>query len=158
MPEIAQILALPVPIRPTPPDALAQHRGKAAGAAYAAAEEGAQARRFRFRVYEDGHSGTENNSRRATGSTRGQVAAFQSRDGGAAHESATRAPGSRNTAYHYVNTRAATPSTAFLAQSIAQEQLGQGLHNPPHAAASAAYTRTGNAVSYRTSLGVDVSV
>jgi hypothetical protein len=57
-----------------------------------------------------------------------------------------------------VNTRAATPSTAFLAQSIAQEQLGQGLHNPPHAAASAAYTRTGNAVSYRTSLGVDVSV
>lgn len=158
MPDIAQILALPVPIRPTPPDSLAQHRGKVAGAAYAAAEQGVQGRRFRFRVYEDGNTGTENNARRATSSPRSQIAPFQGRDGGAANESAARSSGSRNTAYQYVNTRTASPSTAFLAQSIAQEQLGQGLHNPPYAAASAAYTRTGNAVSYRTSLGVDVSV
>jgi hypothetical protein len=34
-------------------------------------------------------------------------------------------------------------SAAFLASFIAQEQLAEGLHNPPHAAASDAYRRAG---------------
>ncbi len=47
---------------------------------------------------------------------------------------------------------------AFRPQSFAQEQLGEGLHNPPFAAASAAYTRTGAALNARASAGVNLSV
>ena len=36
-------------------------------------------------------------------------------------------------------------STAFLASFIAQEQLSEGLHNPPHGDASDAYRRAGGA-------------
>lgn len=36
-------------------------------------------------------------------------------------------------------------SAAFLASYIAQEQLSDGLHNPPHAAASESYRRQGGA-------------
>jgi hypothetical protein len=159
MPDITQILALPVPLRPAPHDPLALSRGKVAGAAYSNAQEGVQGRRFRFRVYEDGNAGgTENNTRRASGSARGQVAPFNGRDSRAANDSTARSSGNRNSAYQYLNTRTTGSSSAFLAQSIAQEQLGQGLYNPQYAAASAAYTRTGNAVSYRTSIGVNLSV
>jgi hypothetical protein len=35
--------------------------------------------------------------------------------------------------------------------------LGEGLHNPPFAAATTAYTRTGAALTQRSSAGVDIS-
>ncbi|HEY4164933.1 MAG TPA: hypothetical protein VGM59_17835 [Dongiaceae bacterium] len=174
MTDIAQILALPVPLRPTPPYPPAQYRGTVSDAADSTAQDGARARRFRFRVYQNDDSSTGNSPQRTNESARKQVAQsdiarpnaarsnatqVNAEGAGGADARASRRSGNQNAAaYQYLNTRTTSPSSAFLAQSIAQEHLGQGLYNPPFAAASAAYTRSGNALSYRASTGLDLSV
>jgi hypothetical protein len=157
MADIAQILALPVPLRNPLPDPTAQYRGGAGGTADSTAENGGRARRFRFRVYESGSAaaGIESNARRTGVSIRPQLAHSGNRGPAAASVNAAQPAGKRNTVFQAANTGT---SSAFLAQSIAQEQLGPGLHNPPHAAAAAAYAQAGSALTARLGMGVRLSV
>lgn len=170
MADIAQIYLLPPPVRLSATDrALApRQQGQAAPAgpedgssqAGAATSEQVRARRFRFRVYEGGetsNTGTELDTRRT-----GSNAAFAGTsriDLGSSDWSESqggrsgRSIGRGGTA-HQPNANA---SSAFLAQSIAQEQLGEGLHNPPYAAATTAYSRTGAALTRGPSAGLDVT-
>jgi hypothetical protein len=112
--------------------------------------EAARAKRFRFRVHEDGAS-SETNTDLATRRTDSRVTLDN--DGSA--ENATGQPSSRSIRYTRGDTGSGA-SSAFLAQAFAQEQLGEGLHNPPFAAASAAYTRTGAALNARPSANLDI--
>ena len=169
MAEIAQIYLLPPPVRPPASDrALATQgatRGQGApgapedGSNQAGSSEQLRARRFRFRVHEGGETsetGTELDTRR-TGSNAALIASdidlgtsdsLQSQSGRSGRSN------DRDATFYKPNAGA---STAFLAQSIAQEQLGEGLHNPPYAAATTAYSRTGAALTPRASAGVDVT-
>lgn len=168
MADIAQIYLLPPPVRlPGTDRALTPQQSQGASApadgssqAGAAASDQGRARRFRFRVYEGGeasNTGTELQTRRtgtnpttpgASGIDLGNSDSLESQGGRSGRSAA------QDGAYR-PNTGA---SSAFLAQSIAQEQLGEGLHNPPFAAATTAYTRTGAAtLTQRSSAGVDIS-
>ncbi|HVO04708.1 MAG TPA: hypothetical protein VMT54_21100 [Candidatus Cybelea sp.] len=149
MADLAQILL------PPPPQHLPVRRGYelALGADPATADDG-RARRFRFRVYQGGESGNTNtnyDARRAgtaQGAT-GNDAVTQS--GSAASSNAA----NRLTAG--ITSFGNGASSAFLAQSIAQEQLGQGLHNPPNAAANTAYRTAAAALTPPPSAGVNLS-
>jgi hypothetical protein len=166
MAEIAQIYLLPPPVRlPATDRALTPQAGAHGGApedgsVQAGSSEQARARRFRFRVHEGGETsdtGTELETRRtgtnaapsASNINLGNSYSLESRSGGSTGRDGT---------FYRPNAGA---SSAFLAQSIAQsiaqEQLSEGLHNPPHAAASAAYNRTGAALSSRPSAGLDIT-
>ena len=163
MAEIGQIYLLPPPVRPPATDrALATQQQAQApqdGSSQAGSSDQLRARRFRFRVYEGGETsetGTELDTRR-TGSNAAATASnidlgnsdsLQSQSGRSGRSSA------RDGTFYNANPGA---SSAFLAQSIAQEQLGEGLHNPPFAAATTAYSRTGAALTQRPSAGVDIS-
>jgi hypothetical protein len=154
MSDIAQVLLLPPP--PRPPVPVSQEREPVATASGASAQEQARARRFRFRVYEGGEAadaGTQYDARRTGDAAR--LAAAGGGAGGAkvldAHSDDT-----GRSRFYFSRNSGFGGSSAFVAQSIAQEQLGEGLHNPPHAAAAAAYTRAGTALAPRISAGVDL--
>jgi hypothetical protein len=156
MADLAQVLLLPAPTLPQRFAAGLPAREGSELAVNADPQGGdtARAKRFRFRVYDGSESGAANNdaARRA-----GAQAALAGRAGATASDGAESATGSRTgTRYAYNRNSGSGASSAFLAQSIAQEQLGEGLHNPPNAAASAAYSRTGAALNPRISAGVDI--
>jgi hypothetical protein len=166
MADIAQIYLLPPPSARSTDRALApQGRGSVQppedGSAQAGASvnDQARARRFRFRVHEGGetsNTGTELDASSAGASKTltaspidlGNSDSLESQ-GGRSGQAA-----GRNAGFQKSNGGA---SSAFLAQSIAQEQLGEGLYNPPYASAAAAYTRSGAALTPRASAGVDLS-
>jgi hypothetical protein len=112
--------------------------------------DAARAKRFRFRVYE-GDESSRTNTDLATRPTNARAS------GNGAAEDATARASSPRLRYATSESRQGNSST-FLAQSFAQEQLGEGLHNPPYAAATAAYSRTGAALNPRASAGVNLSV
>ncbi|HVZ02834.1 MAG TPA: hypothetical protein VHA35_25215 [Dongiaceae bacterium] len=157
MAEIAQIYLLPPPVRPSTADRAlaAPSQGPEDGSVQAAASEQGRARRFRFRVYEGGEAsatGTELDTRRTGG--KAAVTASGIDLGNPDSLESRRGQSGGGATFYQPNAGA---SSAFLAQSIAQEQLGEGLHNPPYAAAATAYTRTGAALTQRASAGVDVT-
>src|SRR5262249_34288357 len=51
----------------------------------------------------------------------------------------------------------AASSGGLLAQSIRQEQWGEGLHTPPHEAATLAYTRAGAAWTQPAGAGISLT-
>jgi hypothetical protein len=168
MSEIGQILLLPPPpVRPG--DRALTLQGRAQGQVQGADDGSSQAggsvneqiraRRFRFRVYEGGqtsNAGTDLDTRRT-----GSPAAFAtsnidlgtSDSLGGGNQTGGRAA-SRNTGFDQSHSGA---SSAFLAQAIAQEQLGEGLHNPPYAAAATAYSSTGASLDARPSAGLNIT-
>ncbi|MDQ7249151.1 hypothetical protein [Dongia sedimenti] len=152
MADIAQILLPP----PTPPlqRLPARESELAVNAEVQGGGDTARAKRFRFRVYEGGESG-EANTDVATRRTDSRGRATLDRAGST--EDATGQSSSRRIRASSGDSRTG-PSSAFLAQAFAQEQLGEGLHNPPFAAATQAYTRTGAALSAPASAGVNISV
>jgi hypothetical protein len=148
MSDLAQILLLPPP---TPPLQRQPAREQELAVNPDLQQQGgdaARGRRFRFRVYEGAESGTDIATRR----TDSGVALT----GKASTEDATSQPSAGRIRYASAESRPGS-SSAFLAQAFAQEQLGTGLHNPPYAAASAAYTRTG-ASAYTARIGSNVSL
>lgn len=149
MADFAQILLLPPP---TPPlqRLPAREQDVAVNAEVQGGGDAARAKRFRFRVYEGGESG-ETNTDLATHRTDSRAALS---DRGST-EDATGRPSSGRIRYAIGDSRSGN-SSAFLAQSFAQEQLGEGLHNPPFAAATTAYSRTGAALNTRASAGIDI--
>jgi hypothetical protein len=170
MADIAQILLLPPPTvrtsatdRALAPQGQAQVAAPEDGSSQTGSADQARARRFRFRVYEGGETaqpGTDLDTRR-TGSKPGPATSqidlgssdtLESRNGQGGRSAGRGAGFSPSNSGS--NSRG---STAFLAQSIAQEQLGDGLHNPQYGAAAAAYTRTGEALTQRASGGLDIS-
>ncbi len=159
MADIAQILMLPPPtVRPPATDrALTPQNNPGAedGSSQVSSQDQGRARRFRFRVYEGGETsdpGTELSTRRTGGQA--PVNASQIDLGNSDSLESQGGAGGRNATLFKQN---GGGSSAFLAQSIAQEQLGEGLYNPPFAAASAAYTRSGAATTPRASAGLDIS-
>jgi hypothetical protein len=149
MADFAQILLLPPPTPypqrlPARENELAVNADEQGGGA-----ETARAKRFRFRVHEGDEASTDIATRRTD-----SRAALNS-DGST--EDATARSSSGRIRYASVDSRPGS-SSAFLAQAFAQEQLGEGLHNPPFAAATSAYSRTGAALSAPASAGVDLSV
>ena len=155
MSDLAQVLLLPpptpypqrLPVRESSELAVnADPQSDGAGGG-----DGARARRFRFRVHEGGNS-SETNVDYATRRTDARAALS---GGGGSTEDATAQSSSRRIRYSSGDSGKGS-SSAFLAQSFAQEQLGEGLHNPPYATAAAAYGRTGAALNSRVSAGVDI--
>jgi hypothetical protein len=156
MADFAQILLLPPPQPPLQRLPLSSTGRESELAVNADTQNGgdtARAKRFRFRVHEGGDSGAANNdvATRRTDPRAGL-------DNGGSTEDATGQSSSRRIRYVSTGDSRSGNSSAFLAQAFAQEQLGEGLHNPPFAAATAAYGRTGAALSTRASAGVDLSV
>ena len=150
MADFGQILLLPPP---TPPlQRLPARENELAVNAEVQSADTARAKRFRFRVYEGGES-SETKTDLATRQAGGRAAL--NNDG--TTEDATGQSSSPRIRYSRSDTGSGS-SSAFLAQSFAQEQLGEGLHNPPFAAATAAYTRTGAAPNPRVSAGLDIRV
>jgi hypothetical protein len=148
MSDLAQILLLPPP---TPPTQRQQAREQELAVNPDLQQQGgdaARGRRFRFRVHEGGESNTDIATRRTDPRS--------TLSGNGASEDATGQPSSGRIRTATADSRNGS-SSAFLAQAFAQEQLGDGLHNPPYAAASAAYTRTG-AATYAASTGTTVSL
>jgi hypothetical protein len=146
MADFAQILLLPPPT-PYPQRLPARESDLAINAEVQG--EGARAKRFRFRV-QDGESETNLVTATRRSGTRGAPTGNTSAEDATAQASSGR--------IRYANSDSRSGSSAFLAQAFAQEQLGEGLHNPPFAAATAAYGRTGAALNRRGSAGVDFSV
>lgn len=150
MSDLAQILLLPPP---TPPLQRQPAREQELAVNPELQQQGgdaARGRRFRFRVHEGDQTGTEIATRRTDSSV--------TLNGKGATEDATSQPSAGRIRYAMADSRNGS-SSAFLAQAFAQEQLGEGLHNPPYAAASAAYTRSGaSAYSARTGTNVSLSV
>ena len=145
MADLAQILLLPPP---TPPlQRLPAREQDLAVNADAQGSDNARTRRFRFRVVEGEETTTDIATRRTSNATRGSTGST---------ENATADSASPRIRYASSDSRQGS-SSAFLAQTFAQEQLGEGLYNPPYAAASAAYSRTGAALNPRLSAGLDIS-
>ena len=151
MADIAHILLLPPP-QPLQTRLPAREQELAVNPDAQAGAETARAKRFRFRVYEGGESGE----------TRTDLATRQASDRRPTldnERTAQDATGERTQGrvrYAAGDSRPGN-SSAFLAQTFAQEQLGEGLHNPPFAAAAAAYTRTG-AAAYAARAGASVNL
>lgn len=158
MTDLAQILLLPPP---TPPQRLpVRESSELAVNADAQGGEGARGRRFRFRVYEgrDGaETGTDYQAQR-TGARAALAGAANATSDAAGSSADSGSAGSRGagTRYAYNRNSGYAASSAFVAQSIAQEHLSEGLHNPPNAAAAAAYNRSGAALNPRASAGLDI--
>jgi hypothetical protein len=157
MADIGQILLLPPPAQVRPAaTARALAPQAAPGGSTAGSEDPARARRFRFRVYEGGEAsdtGTQLETRHAGSPSALTASSIDVGNTDQLDSEAGRSGGGNVTRF------GSNPgaSSAFLAQSIAQEQLGEGLHNPPHAAAAAAYTSTGASLDRRPSAGFDIS-
>ena len=168
MAEIAQIYLLPPPVRPPATDRALAPQRSTGGSTGGASEDGsvqgggseqARARRFRFRVHEGGETsdtGTELDTRRTVSNAALTASAIDLGNSDSLESQSGRSGRSsgRDTTFYKSNS---SVSSAFLAQSIAQEQLGDGLHNPPYAAATTAYSRTGAALSPRPSAGLDIT-
>jgi hypothetical protein len=168
MADIAQMLMLPAP---THSYALTQrYRDGVSDQPDSATDRntrqnGQAAHRFRFRVYENGNAEAPATESDAPGVARqnrlrlvdGAFAnATNTRDNARADKIAradARTGGDNRT----VNHAFAAVSSAFLTQAIAQEQLREGLHNPPVAAANAAYARANATLAASTSSGLDIS-
>ncbi len=150
MSDLAQILLLPPP---TPPQRLPAREQELAvnGEVQQQGGDTARGKRFRFRVYDGGEANTDIATRRTD-----PRVGLNNNDGAA--EDATARSSSGRIRYATGGNSGTGNSSAFLAQAFAQEQLGQGLHNPPFAAASAAYTRTGASVASRSGSSVNLSV
>jgi len=151
MADVAQVLMLPPP---TPYQRLPVREGhELAINEDSVGGEGARARRFRFRVHEGNDGSAASGDTRRAGA-QGSVQTALSRSNASAGNSAT---GSTSGSIRYSSRDPGSgASSTFLAQSIAQEQLGDGLHNPPNAAAAAAYSRAGTALTPRVSVGLDI--
>jgi len=151
MSDLAQIL-LPPP--PTPPlqRIPARESELAVNADIQGGGDQARAKRFRFRVYEGGESNPTNNEVAARRADPRQALT----GGNGSAEDATGQASSGRIRYASSGDSRSGSSSTFLAQSFAQEQLGEGLHNPPFAAATAAYGRTGAALNPRPSAGLDI--
>ena len=153
MADIAPIFLLPPP---TPPQQRLPARGENGELAVNTDAQGggdsARARRFRFRVYDGSESGEASGDvkTRRTDPRAALGGDTASDTAGSSTDSAAR------TRYSYNRDSGYAASSSFIAQSIAQEHLSEGLHNPPNAAASAAYTRSGAALNPRVSAGVDI--
>jgi hypothetical protein len=146
--DLAQILLLPPP---SPPLQRLPAREQELAVNPELQQQGDAAtrgRRFRFRVHEGDETGTDIATRRSDSNV--------TLSGKGAAEDATSQPSAGRIRYATADSRNGA-SSAFLAQAFAQEQLGEGLHNPPYAAASAAYTRTGS-TNYAASTGTTVSL
>jgi hypothetical protein len=150
MADFAQILLLPAPQPPLqrPP---ARENELAVPAETLGGGDTARARRFRFRVHE-GDEGSATNTDLATRRTDSRTTL---NNGGSA-EDATGQSSSRRIRYASTGDSRSGNSSAFLAQAFAQEQLGEGLHNPPFAAAASAYSRAGAALNAPASAGIDI--
>jgi len=147
MADLAQILLLPPPTPPLQRLPARERELAVNGEVQQQGGDAARGKRFRFRV----HEGDEANTDIATRRTDSRVAL--NTDGSA--EDATSRSSSGRIRYASVESRTGS-SSAFLAQAFAQEQLGEGLHNPPFAAATSAYSRTGATLNPRASAGVDI--
>ena len=148
MSDLAQILLLPPPIPPLQRQPAREQELAANPELQQQGGDAARGRRFRFRIHEGGESNTDIATRRTDPRT--------TLTSNASVEDATSQPSSGRIRTATGDSRNGS-SSAFLAQAFAQEQLGEGLHNPPYAAASAAYTRTG-AAAYGASIGTNVSL
>ncbi len=151
MSDLSQILLLPPP---TPPlqRLPAREQELAVNGEQQQGGDAARGKRFRFRVYDGGEANTDIATRRTD-----PRVGLDSKDG--ATEDATSRSSSGRIRYATGGDSRSGNSSAFLAQAFAQEQLGQGLHNPPFAAASAAYSRTGAATfAARSGSSVNLSV
>ena len=159
MSDLAQVLLLPPP---QPPQRLLAQQGASTRNATdltvnADATNGggnAQARRFRFRVYEGGNSGETGTRYDGPRVGAGRLSLVSNDAGGADGADAKSSGGRRAGDSPRFISQASSP---FLAQSIAQEQLGEGLHNPPVQAATVAYTRAGTALTSRASAGISIT-
>ena len=154
MSDLAQVLLLPPP---TPPQRFTtglpvrDSHDLAVNADAQGGGDSARARRFRFRVFEGGESSeTSLDVARGTG-TRAASNGRRSTDN-------TSAETAQQTIRYSSGDSGKGSSSAFLAQAFAQEELGEGLHNPPFAAATAAYGRAGNALNTPASAGVNIRV
>jgi hypothetical protein len=148
MADFAQILLLPPP---TPyPQRLPARESELAVNAETQGGDSARARRFRFRV----HDGGESSEAGLAAATRG-AGTRAALIGNGPTEDATAQSSSRRVRYANPDSRSGS-SSAFLAQAFAQEELGEGLHNPPFATAAAAYGRTGAALNSRATAGLDI--
>jgi hypothetical protein len=149
MSDLAQVLLLPPPT-PYPQRLPARDSNELAVNADAqGGGDSARARRFRFRVYEGSESGETSVDQARGSNVRGAL------NGGRSTNSATSETAQPAIRYSTGDSGSGS-SSAFLAQAFAQEELGEGLHNPPFAVASAAYGRAGNALNVRASAGVDI--
>ena len=153
MADIAQILLLPPPTPPLQrlphPSTGREQELAVNGEVQQQGGDAARGRRFRFRVLEGGEANTDLATRRTD-----PRATLTGND--AAEDATSRASSGRIRYANGAESRTGN-SSAFLAQAFAKEQLGEGLHNPPYAAASAAYTRTG-AATYGARTGTTVSL
>ncbi len=149
MADLAQIFLLPPPSPPLQRLQVREQELAVNPEAQQAGEQASRGKRFRFRVYDGGESNTDIATRRTD--PRGTLT------GNGSAEDATSRASSGRIRYATADSRSGS-SSAFLAQAFAQEQLGEGLHNPPFAAATSAYSRTGAAVNGRASAGVNISV
>lgn len=152
MADYAQILLLPPP-QPPQQRLPARESDLAVNADAQQGGDSARARRFRFRVYEGNESSeTSVDVARRTGSRTALSGAENSSSDAAESSTESR----RGLRYSYSSSSGYAASSAFVAQSIAQEHLSEGLHNPPNAAAAFAYNRAGAALTTRASAGVDI--
>jgi hypothetical protein len=151
MADLAQILLLPPPTPPLQRLPAREQDLAVNGEVQQQGGDAARAKRFRFRIQEDGAASTDLATRRTDPRT-----TLTGND--AADDATSRASSGRIRYATGADTRTGN-SSAFLAQAFAQEQLGEGLHNPPYASASAAYNRTGSATfAARTGANVSLSV
>jgi hypothetical protein len=148
MSDLAQILLLPPPSPPLQRLPAREQELAVNPEAQQAGEHAARGRRFRFRVQE----GDEGSTDIATRRTDPRTALI----GNGALDDATARASSGRIRYASHDFRAGSSSSAFLAQAFAQEQLGQGLHTPPFAAAAQAYTRSAAALNARAGAGLDI--
>jgi hypothetical protein len=148
MADYAQILLLPPPQPPQQRLPARESDLAVNGDAQQQGGDSARARRFRFRVYE-GSDSSETNVDYASRRTSARAALTSN---ASANPATTEQPAQ---SFRYSGGESGS-SSAFLAQTFAQEQLGEGLHNPPFAAASAAYSRAGAALDPRASAGLDI--
>jgi hypothetical protein len=149
MADLAQILLLPPP---TPPLQRLPAREQERAVDPEVQQQGgdaARGKRFRFRVYEGGEASPDVATRRT------DSRAALNHDGSAGDTTGRPSSGRIRSATGDSRSGA---SAAFLAQAFAQEQLGEGLHKPPFAAATAAYTRTAAALDTRARAGVNISI
>jgi hypothetical protein len=150
--DFAQILLLPPPT-PYPQRLPLPSTGRESELAVNAETQGdaaTRAKRFRFRVYD----GNESSEASLTTETRRSGSRGALTDRGST-EDATAQSSSGRIRYGSSESRSGSAS-AFLAQAFAQEELGEGLHNPPFATATAAYSRTGAALNPRATAGLDI--
>ncbi|MBL8709547.1 MAG: hypothetical protein JNL25_10160 [Rhodospirillaceae bacterium] len=168
MADIGRILYLPPPLQPAAaPSSAAPGQNAKAGRSIAptagetiqrgvvaaidgdpGASAGGRSKQFRFRVYDGSRpdealAGDNGLPTRRTPTSRTGAAQEETTTRGRASLDAPSGEAARGGPGSNPGTGLATPSSAFLAQLIAQEQLRPGLHDPPLRDADLAYRRAG---------------